>query len=126
MNKKVFIIDDDLAILEAIKIALEMEDFETKTAANCDHIIRTLKNYLPDIILLDILLSGEDGREITKKIKSEPVINHIPIVIMSAHAGAKDTIKEVGGDAFLPKPFDIEDLLDIVKNTLFSSAVKTY
>lgn len=115
MNKKVFIIDDDNAILEAIKIALEMEGYETEVETTGDEIIQKIKKCSPNIILLDILLSGKDGREITKELKSDPITRLVPIVMMSAHPSAKETVAKAGADAFLAKPFDIDQLLDIVK-----------
>lgn len=115
MNKKILIVDDDLAILEAISIALELENYKTKLLTNGDEVLSVSKDYKPDAILLDILLSGEDGRNIAKILKADEETCNIPIIIMSAHPTAKQTIKEIGVNDFIAKPFDLDKLLDTLK-----------
>lgn len=115
MNKKVLIIDDDDAILDAIKLALEMEDYQVEISPTADNIEDKIKKSCPSVILLDILLSGNDGRNIAKRLKESEEFCKVPIVMMSAHPSAKIASKEAGADDFLPKPFDIDRLLNIVK-----------
>lgn len=115
MNKKVLIIDDDPTILEAIKLTLELEDYETQIVSDSEKIMETTKTYMPAVILLDILLSGNDGCSIAKKLKEETETKNIPIIMISAHPSAKVMAKLAGADDFIAKPFDIDDLLNIVK-----------
>lgn len=112
---KVFIIDDDDSILEAVKLALEMENHTTTVDRTGKNIIQKVTNYSPDVILLDILLSGQDGHEIAKDLKNNEATKKFPIIMMSAHPNAKETAKKAGANDFLPKPFDIDDLLNIVE-----------
>ena len=66
---------------------------------------------LPDLILLDLLLSGKDGREIVKYLKSQEETRHIPVIMLSAHPSAEETARLAGADDFVAKPFDIVVLL---------------
>jgi CheY-like chemotaxis protein len=75
----------------------------------------TLAPPFPDVILLDVLLSGEDGREICRKLKADPQRQHIPVIMLSAHADASKVADTSGADDFLEKPFDVDALIAIVK-----------
>lgn len=115
MNKRILIIDDDDAILEAIKLALELEGYQTQVDPSGEDIVQKTKLFSPNVILLDVLLSGKDGREIAKKLKKDRETKKIPIVIISAHPSAQKTIKDSGAEHFLAKPFDVDDLFKILK-----------
>lgn len=112
--KKIFVVDDERSILEALEFMLIEEGYDVKTASKGNALLR-LNGDLPDLILLDVLLSGEDGRDIARQLKKEENTKHIPIIMISAHPNAASTIRECGADDFLPKPFDIDDLLRIVE-----------
>lgn len=116
--KKVLIIEDDDSILEAVQLALEMEDYKTEIVKNIDDVYNTVKRFSPDIILLDLLLSGENGCNIIKNLRKDDETKDIPIVIMSAHPTAKESAEQAGANDFLAKPFDIDELLSIVKKNI--------
>ena len=115
MNKKILVVDDDLAILEALQIVLENAGYDVTTIADAQKVEREILQRNPDLILLDIWMSGQDGREITKHLKSKDDTKKVPIVLISALSNAEGIAKEAGADDFLAKPFDIDDLLAIVK-----------
>lgn len=112
---KVFIIDDDDSILEAVSLALEMEGHKTAIDKTGKDIVQKITDYSPNIIFLDILLSGNNGRQVAREIKSNKVTKKIPIIMMSAHPSANETAKKAGANDLLPKPFDIDDLIKMVK-----------
>ena len=114
--KRILVVDDDLAILEALDITLRDSGYETETSTkNGDYVERSLRRQLPDLMVLDILLSGHDGRAICKNLKSREETRHIPIILISAHPNAEKTALEAGADDFLAKPFNIDDLLDRIE-----------
>lgn len=117
MNKQIVVIEDDKSILDAIKMALEFDGYAVTTSEKGDYADKIIKKKapVPDAIILDILLSGKDGRIICKKLKNHTVTKDVPIIMMSAHPGAETSVKEVGADRFLPKPFAIDELLLAVK-----------
>jgi CheY-like chemotaxis protein len=116
---KILVIDDDEAILEALDTILQEEGYRTEVSTkNGEYVERALQRELPDLIILDILLSGHDGREICKRLKSDEQTRHIPVMLISAHIRGEATAIEAGADAFLAKPFDIGEMLDKVAKLL--------
>ena len=113
MDKNILIVDDDLDILDAITLTLEYAGYTVKTSEKTDYAENLVDNTgsLPWLIILDVLLSGKDGRTICKKLKSAKRTKNIPIIMISAHPDADKSTKEVGADDFLAKPFEMDDLL---------------
>jgi DNA-binding response OmpR family regulator len=111
--KKVLVVDDDAAILEAIQVSLELEDYAVCTATNGQMAIQIAKDEQPQLIILDVLLSGSDGRDIARMLKKLPETELIPIVMVSAHQNIRESVIDAGADDFLPKPFNIDDLLTL-------------
>jgi len=118
MEKRIFIIDDDYDILEPMELLLEGEGYVVQTMQKIDTDYKKIEEFKPDVILLDMLLSGSDGRTICKDLKNNSKLKHIPIILMSAHPGVAKDAKIYGADAFIAKPFEITDLIKIVKDTL--------
>ena len=122
MNEPAYIlvVDDDPDILDAVRFLLEDEGFRVQTSEKGDYAesLRDGNGGLPDLIILDVLLSGKDGRTICKRLKSQDETKHVPILMFSAHPDAERSVREVGADAFIAKPFSIVDLLDTVERLL--------
>ncbi|MDQ2905495.1 MAG: response regulator [Chloroflexota bacterium] len=110
MTKKILVVDDDEEILEAIQIALEMEGYAVKTSVNGD-CFQHLNGDVPDLILLDILLTGEDGRDLCQQLKRREDTRHIPVILCSAHFSGDLITYLSGASTFLPKPFEVDELL---------------
>ncbi len=112
---KILIVDDDEGILDALSLLLEEMDFAVDTTPKGDQALHKISSFNPDLIILDILMSGCDGREICKKIKADKDTKHIPVIMISAHPSAERSVKECGANNFFPKPFEIEDLIARIK-----------
>lgn len=121
MAKTILLIDDDAGILDVTKIILQDAGYTMLTASSETAMFEQLKKQQPDVILLDILLSGTDGIDICRKLKADPKTKDIPVVIMSADTSIEEKFKEAGADDYLTKPFDIEDLEEKVKKWTTSS-----
>ena len=123
MPQLILVVDDEESILEVVQIVLEGESYQVQTRMNSgflqdfQHAVR-----LPDLILLDVLLSGEDGREICRRIKADSHLQHIPVVMLSAHSDASKVADTSGADDFLEKPFDVDALIGIVEKHVAVSA----
>jgi CheY-like chemotaxis protein len=113
MKKKVLIADDDPAILDALQLMLEDEGYDVRTSENGES-IKQLKDF-PDVLLLDIWMSGIDGRDICKALKSSEETKHIPVIMISANRDTEQIAREAGADDFLTKPFEMDQLLEKVK-----------
>ncbi len=115
MKKKILVVDDDKSLLDAMTFMLTVEGYDVVTNTG-KSVIEAIKRHHPDIVLLDVLLSGRDGREICKKIKEQKSLQSTPIIILSAHPSAGKTYKKYRADAFLAKPFDNKDLFALIDN----------
>lgn len=115
MGKKILVIDDDSSILEAISLILEDAGYTVATSIKGEETYTKVSDFEPDVIILDVLMSGSDGRIICKRLKAADETKHIPIIMISAHPSAKDSVMECGADSFLPKPFEVKALLSMIK-----------
>ena len=121
MKKSIQVVDDSAAILDVVKIALEMADWEVSTSLT-GACLQRMEHNLPDLILLDVLLSGEDGRTICERLKGDEKTRNIPVILLSAHVGLRKAVDECSANDFLAKPFRITDLRNIVKKYLSLSS----
>lgn len=117
MNQKILVIDDDLNICEAIKIYLENDGYEVKTANDGDEGVRTFKVYEPDLVLLDIMMPKKDGWQTCREIRE---VSSKPIIMVTAKGEVFDKVLglELGADDFLVKPFDMKELSVRIKAVL--------
>lgn len=117
-QKKILIIDDDLAIAESLKIALPFFGFQVKSVSENDLVFTFLLKFKPDLILLDYFLDGEDGLQLAERIRQTENDPKLKIVMFSAHPTAQ---KEHAGkyiDAFVAKPFDLNKLVTKIKSLI--------
>jgi CheY-like chemotaxis protein len=115
MGKKILVADDDPAIVEATTLILEEFGYEVESTVDGETIYKMEKEY-PDLLLLDIWMSGQDGREICRYLKKAMLTKHIPIIMISASRDIKQSAKEAGADDFLAKPFNMEELIDKIES----------
>lgn len=118
MAHTIWIIDDDPGILEVTEIVLQEAGYHVKVINNILAIDEFLQEKKPDLILLDILMSGFDGRDVAKKLKGNPETAKIPIIMMSADTHIEQKSQEAGADSYIRKPFDISALEELVKSLL--------
>lgn len=116
MSKKILAVDDDEDIVEVIKIILEDEGYEVMTLTSGKNVMSVISTLRPDLILLDVMLAGMDGREICKTIKAHQIFKYIPVVMISASHNLHNLLKSPGSpNDFLAKPFDINHLVSKVR-----------
>lgn len=114
MGKKILVADDDPAILDCLQIILEDAAYTVETSSNGETIPK-IEKFKPDLILLDVWMSGEDGRNICRKLKSKALTKNIPIIMISATSYIEESTRLAGAEDFLPKPFHMNDLLTKVE-----------
>lgn len=114
--KKILVVDDDPDILEVVSLVLTTEGYAAEGITKGDETYQKIQEYKPHLIVLDVLLSGNDGRVICKTLKEDAHTKDIPIIMMSAHPSAKNSVIECGADSFIPKPFSIDNLLSTVNS----------
>ena len=112
-SKNIIIVDDDAAILDSLNLMLNFEGFEVKSFEKGKELFECLENdFKPDLILIDMWLSEEDGRDICKLLKSSEVTKNIPIIIMSASRGLEKSALQSGANAFIAKPFEFDNVIE--------------
>jgi DNA-binding response OmpR family regulator len=118
MIKRIFVLDDNQDILEFIKEALLYEKFEVFITSKSEHIIEAIQIYQPDLVILDYKLSGPNGGDICKLIKTHPQLYNIPVIICSAYLNKNANLLKYGCDAIIAKPFGLEELLDKINRLI--------
>ena len=110
MTARVLVVDDVLHNVKLLEAKLRSEYFDVLTAMNGVDALKIIEAEQPDIILLDVMMPGMDGFEICRRVKANPTISHIPIIMVTALDQPKDRVTglEAGADDFLTKP--IQDL----------------
>lgn len=116
--EKILIIDDDPDMVLLMQMFLNKQGFKVATASHEAQVYQEVEHFQPDLIFMDVLLSGSDGRDICKKLKDTAYGRHIPIVIISGHPGAQKNIEHCGADDFLAKPFEESDLLNKIEGQM--------
>ena len=112
-TKKILIADDDEGIVDAVTMILEVMGYEVEFTYDGGAVIEAVKNK-PDLILLDIWMSGHDGRDICKLLKSDPQYQKIPILMISASRDIRQSALDSGANDFMEKPFEMDSLLNKV------------
>jgi DNA-binding response OmpR family regulator len=109
---KILIIDDDADLLELLQDFLQSSGFEVKTYKSSVGTFETITQYQPDLIILDYLLDGINGGELCHEVKTT---THIPVILYSAYSRVLLSLGTYGCDQFIPKPFDLDFLLESVR-----------
>ncbi len=106
-NKRILIADDDEGIVDAVTMILQVMGYEVDFTYDGGAVLDAVKNK-PDLILLDIWMSGHDGRDICKQLKSDPDFKEIPILMISASRDIKQSALDAGANDFMEKPFEMD------------------
>lgn len=120
MKEKILVVDDEKDILELIDYNLTKNGYRVKTTTTGEDALELVRENEYDLIILDLMLPGVDGFDITKIIKADKQKAGIPIVMVTAKADEADKVAglEIGADHYVTKPFSPRELLAIVKATL--------
>lgn len=121
MTKNILIVDDQSDILDVLKEALEMEGYNVIALSYTEDIINSVKEYNPDLVMLDFLLAGINGGEHCHFLKSNPLTSHIPVVMMSGYPRVLESLGNYGADAFIAKPFGLQEITSTVRSLLEAS-----
>jgi two-component system, cell cycle response regulator len=116
----ILIVDDEPFNLKLLSAILSTGPYHTSTASNGEEALRKVGEEPPDLILLDVMMPGMDGYEVTKRLKNDPDTRDIPVILVTALDGAENKIRglEAGADEFLNKPVDKAEILARVKSLL--------
>lgn len=113
------IADDDPGIVDSLSMMLEFEGYEVSSTLNGASLLEMDSN-LPDLLLLDIWMSGVDGRDICKQLKQQPHTSRLPILMISASKDIQRSAIDAGADDFLAKPFEMDELLQKIHQNIYN------
>ena len=107
----ILIVDDSKNLLQMIKTIFQMHNYEVRTAPTKSSLMAHMEIFKPDVILMDIMLSDSDGREICKELKTNDETKRIPVILLSGNHELLRSYQEYNADDIIEKPFRIDDVL---------------
>jgi two-component system response regulator MprA len=113
-DRYVLIVDDDEAILETIREALEDEGYRAQTLRDGNTLLSHIHTDPPGMILLDLRMPRVDGRQLFARLQADPVASRVPVAIVTADDRGADQAQLLGAPAYLAKPFNIDALFACV------------
>lgn len=127
MKKKIFVVDDEKDIQEILKVNLSLQNLDVTAFSSGEEALAALKNGLPDLILLDVMMDGMDGFEFCKTLRANDAYRDIPIIFLSARTEEFDRVLglELGGDDYIAKPFSVKEVSARVKAVLRRTDTRT-
>lgn len=116
----VLVVEDNLDNYELVRTILEIAGYDTFLAVNGRDGVDAARKQKPDLILMDMALPEMNGWDVTKRIRDDPQTAHIPMVALTAHSlpGERKRALDAGMDAYLSKPFDAYQFIQLVESTL--------
>jgi DNA-binding response OmpR family regulator len=116
MNQRILILDDDIDLLEVLSLLLGDSGYDTLALSSGEKIFEVIRQFHPNLVLMDIMLAGMDGRDICSKIKQRAGLTGLPVILISGTHNISECLCGHGGpNDFLAKPFDISFLLNKIK-----------
>jgi two-component system cell cycle response regulator DivK len=112
------IFDDDTDLLEVCSLVLRSKQYEVQGYSRCNEILREVGLFSPDVILMDNWIPDSGGVKATQLLKTNDEFKNIPVIFFSANGNIEALAREAGAAFFLQKPFEIEDLEEIVSRAI--------
>lgn len=118
MIKRIHVLEDDSDIRYVIEFLLKSEGYEIQLSSSVSELKSKLRDALPDLFLIDVMLPDGNGIEICDDLKNDMFTKHIPVVVMSANPRSKQMSSQACADDYISKPFDVEDVVKRINNLL--------
>lgn len=119
-HELILLVDDSLPLLRNLAFLLEIAGFSVLTASTSEKALDILRYQTPDLVVSDVDMPGMDGYELLKTIHVSRQWQHVPVILTSDKYGLDDLLHalDLGAADYLPKPYDIYDVIDVVRRTL--------
>ncbi|HZF64732.1 MAG TPA: response regulator [Chitinophagaceae bacterium] len=125
MEQRILIVDDNTDLASIMSMILAAEGFSVKVCDNLTSSAICIEEWSPQLIVLDVNLNGEDGRELCNRLKSDKSSNNIKVILMSGDETTLEHTELFGADGAISKPFDSSDLLEKIQECLQPSLRNT-
>ncbi|SDH20503.1 response regulator transcription factor [Microbacterium sp. 77mftsu3.1] len=108
---RVLVVDDEANLSDLLRMALQNEGWDARTAANGQEALNLVREFAPDLVVLDIMMPGIDGMEVLRRLRGAG--NDVPVLFLTAKDAVEDRIAGIsaGGDDYLTKPFNLEEVV---------------
>ena len=123
-KRKILIVDDEKGFSEMVKLNLESTNkYVVKIEIDSSNALLAARKYLPDLILLDVIMDKMEGPDVASAIKKDPTLKGIPTVFLTATVTEKEVVAGngmIGGHPFVAKPSNLETLLDVIEKNIMT------
>mgnify|MGYP003877682691 CR=1 FL=1 len=118
--KRVLIAEDEPHIVESLRFILAREGYQVLEAGDGEAAFLSLAEQRPDVMILDVMLPRLNGFELLRRVRQDPGLNGLPVIMLTAKGQAQDrrTAEDIGADAFITKPFSNRDVVDHVRRLI--------
>ena len=120
MSRRILIVDDEPNIVTSLEFLMRGSDYDGRVARNGEEALQLAESFRPDVVLLDVMMPHRSGFEVCQKIRENPVLGDVKIVMLTAKG--RDVEKEkgldLGANAYITKPFSTKELMNTVRGLL--------
>lgn len=113
-EKKILLLDDNKDLLLIVQIILKSQGYEVVQSCCVEEAVQKIKVHRPSLILMDVFIKEQDGREFCSQLKRDDTTGNIKVIMMSGIESDNNLLYQIGADDFIQKPFDYDDLLNRV------------
>jgi DNA-binding response OmpR family regulator len=121
-KKRILIVDDEVSFTRLLKLNLEQtDDYEVRIENGCERVVKTAREFRPDLILLDVVMPGMFGNEVADRLRADAEVRTTPVVFLSAALGKKSVQANhgcIGGYPFIAKPASLNEIVEGIENSL--------
>lgn len=124
-GRKVLIADDEPNIVTALEFLLRRSGYDVRVVTNGEEALALVESYVPDVVLLDVMMPVKSGYEVCQRMRERPEWRHIKIVMLSAKGREAEVSKglSLGADLYITKPFSTQELIEAI-NRFFDGSAK--
>ena len=120
MTRRILIVDDEPNIVTSLEFLMRGSDYDVRVARNGEEALRVAESFRPDVVLLDVMMPQRSGFEVCQKIRENPALRDMKIVMLTARGRdvEKDKGLNLGANAYVTKPFSTKELMNTVRGLL--------
>jgi len=120
MNRRILIVDDEPNIVTSLEFLMRGSNYEVRVARNGEEALRRAESFRPDLVLLDVMMPHRSGFEVCQKIRENPALRDVKIVMLTAKGrdAEKERGLDLGANAYVTKPFSTKELMSTVRGLL--------
>jgi DNA-binding response OmpR family regulator len=118
MAETLMIVDDDPQLMRVLSMFFDLEGYHVIQARGGQEALDSLREYSPDIVLLDLMMPDVSGDEVVRQMRANRKLRHVPVIIFTAAETREDELRAAGANYFIAKPFSLDGLRDTVQEAI--------